>query len=320
MHSGAYLSLHVDTVLAPIMRANNDELPDPAVRLYPSAVGAILLPISLFGIGWSGQTASVHWIVPIIFSAIFPLGAMMIFPPVLGYLGGEPCHNDLHTALTLRSLPRSPVSGVLAERPVPVMFRRRVSALRARDVQTPRTGWSELDVGRVRDTVHPSAVRLHQVRRENSGRQQVHDQGDARDARSRRGNSGLSTDRGRWVVSLQSAQRERQSIIERLDHVYEPRKRSSADRVFSRRNAQFSSMSESATLCVEMWHPCKLCEMRRETQVRVWKAGSTQSRRPRRSLSLPSPPPSALSFRSPSKPQVCGSHFLQGRHCVRDIC
>jgi DHA1 family multidrug resistance protein-like MFS transporter len=71
------------------MRANDDELPDPAVRLYPSAVGAILLPISLFGIGWSGQSASVHWIVPIIFSAIFPLGAMMIFPPVLGYLGGE---------------------------------------------------------------------------------------------------------------------------------------------------------------------------------------------------------------------------------------
>lgn len=75
-------------MLAPILLANNDELPDPAVRLHPAAAGAFLLPISLFGIGWTGQTESVHWIVPIVFSAIFPLGAMMIFPPVLGYLGG----------------------------------------------------------------------------------------------------------------------------------------------------------------------------------------------------------------------------------------
>jgi hypothetical protein len=82
-------SLHVQLVLAPIMKANNDELPNPAVRLHPAAVGAILLPISLFGLGWTGQSASVHWIVPIIFSSIFPFGAMMIFPTVLGYLGGD---------------------------------------------------------------------------------------------------------------------------------------------------------------------------------------------------------------------------------------
>lgn len=50
-----------------------------------------MIPISMLGVGWSGQYASVHWIVPIIFSSLFPLGAMTIFPSTLGYLGGQSC-------------------------------------------------------------------------------------------------------------------------------------------------------------------------------------------------------------------------------------
>ena len=46
---------------------------EPEFRLPPAICGAVLVPIGIFWFGWSTY-ASVHWIVPIIGSAIFGMG------------------------------------------------------------------------------------------------------------------------------------------------------------------------------------------------------------------------------------------------------
>ena len=61
----------------------NGEL-KPEWRLPPSFVGAFAIPICLFWFGWSaGRT---HWIMPIIGSAWFSIGAFLLFNSVLNYL------------------------------------------------------------------------------------------------------------------------------------------------------------------------------------------------------------------------------------------
>jgi hypothetical protein len=50
----------------------------PEQRLHSMVFGAVLIPIGLFWYGWSVQ-AKVHWIVPVIGSAIFSLGMLFIF-------------------------------------------------------------------------------------------------------------------------------------------------------------------------------------------------------------------------------------------------
>jgi len=57
----------------------------PEKRLIPAMVGCFFIPICLFWFGWSaGRT---HWIVPIIGSAWFTMGAFLLFNAVLGFLG-----------------------------------------------------------------------------------------------------------------------------------------------------------------------------------------------------------------------------------------
>lgn len=57
----------------------------PEKRLIPAMVGCFAIPICLFWFGWSaGRT---HWIVPIIGSAWFSLGAFCLFNSILTYLG-----------------------------------------------------------------------------------------------------------------------------------------------------------------------------------------------------------------------------------------
>ena len=57
----------------------------PEKRLPPAFVGAFCIPICLFWFGWSaGRT---HWIMPIIGSAWFTVGAFLLFNSVLNYLG-----------------------------------------------------------------------------------------------------------------------------------------------------------------------------------------------------------------------------------------
>jgi DHA1 family multidrug resistance protein-like MFS transporter len=58
----------------------------PEKRLPPACIGAFCIPICLFWFGWTSR-ASIHWIVPIIGSSFFSIGAFLLFNSVLNYLG-----------------------------------------------------------------------------------------------------------------------------------------------------------------------------------------------------------------------------------------
>ncbi|MCJ1312874.1 hypothetical protein MMC25_006550 [Agyrium rufum] len=58
----------------------------PEHRLPAACVGAFCIPICLFWFGWSARP-SIHWIMPIIGSAWFSVGALLLFNSVLNYLG-----------------------------------------------------------------------------------------------------------------------------------------------------------------------------------------------------------------------------------------
>ncbi|PVH92613.1 MFS transporter [Periconia macrospinosa] len=58
---------------------------EPEFRLPSTIVGAWVVPISLFGFGWTTYT-HVHWIVPIIFSAIFGTGVIWVYSGVFTFL------------------------------------------------------------------------------------------------------------------------------------------------------------------------------------------------------------------------------------------
>ncbi|KIW63707.1 hypothetical protein PV04_08690 [Phialophora macrospora] len=57
----------------------------PEWRLPPSFVGAFCIPICLFWFGWSSRP-DMHWIMPIIGTAWFSVGAFLLFNSVLNYL------------------------------------------------------------------------------------------------------------------------------------------------------------------------------------------------------------------------------------------
>ncbi|KAI9757805.1 MAG: hypothetical protein M1815_006108 [Lichina confinis] len=58
---------------------------EPEYRLPPAVAGAVLVPIGLFWFGWTTYR-SVHWIVPILGSAVFGMGALLIFSGIFTFL------------------------------------------------------------------------------------------------------------------------------------------------------------------------------------------------------------------------------------------
>ncbi|KAI4698615.1 hypothetical protein J4E81_005838 [Alternaria sp. BMP 2799] len=58
---------------------------EPEFRLPSTIVGAWVVPVALFGFGWTTYS-SVHWIVPIIFSAVFGLGVIWVYSGVFTFL------------------------------------------------------------------------------------------------------------------------------------------------------------------------------------------------------------------------------------------
>ncbi len=68
----------------PLFNENGDIKPE--YRLVPAIVGGFFIPLCLFWFGWSAR-ASVHWIMPIIGSSFFSIGAFCLFNSVLSYLG-----------------------------------------------------------------------------------------------------------------------------------------------------------------------------------------------------------------------------------------
>lgn len=57
----------------------------PEYRLPPLVVGSVFMPAGLFMYGWSAQE-KVHWIVPIIGTALVGIGTMAVFMCVISYL------------------------------------------------------------------------------------------------------------------------------------------------------------------------------------------------------------------------------------------
>ena len=74
-----YLHKYVE----PLYNGNGEVKPE--YRLTPAFVGAFFLPICLFWFGWSARP-SVHWIMPIIGSSFFSVGAFLLFQAVFTYL------------------------------------------------------------------------------------------------------------------------------------------------------------------------------------------------------------------------------------------
>lgn len=58
----------------------------PEDWLPPAFGGAFCVPICLFWFGWTARE-NVHWILPIIGSGFFTVGIILVFNPVLNYLG-----------------------------------------------------------------------------------------------------------------------------------------------------------------------------------------------------------------------------------------
>lgn len=67
----------------PLYNGNGEVKPE--YRLPPAFVGAFCLPICLFWFGWSARS-SMHWIMPIIGSSFFSVGAFLLFQAVFTYL------------------------------------------------------------------------------------------------------------------------------------------------------------------------------------------------------------------------------------------
>jgi hypothetical protein len=61
------------------------QAPEPELRLPPAILGAVLIPISLFWVGWTTYP-SVHWIVPIIGSIFFGAGIFFVFSGIWTFL------------------------------------------------------------------------------------------------------------------------------------------------------------------------------------------------------------------------------------------
>ncbi|KAH8434334.1 MFS transporter [Aspergillus melleus] len=69
--------------LEPRFDANENVAPE--ARLPPAIIGGCFIPICLFWFGWSARPG-IHWIMPIVGSGFFSVGAFILFNCVLNYL------------------------------------------------------------------------------------------------------------------------------------------------------------------------------------------------------------------------------------------
>ncbi|KAF2485402.1 major facilitator superfamily domain-containing protein, partial [Neohortaea acidophila] len=65
--------------------ANNGGVSEPEFRLPRTIVGAIIVPIGLFGFGWTTYRW-IHWIVPIVFSGFFGFGIILCYGGIFTFL------------------------------------------------------------------------------------------------------------------------------------------------------------------------------------------------------------------------------------------
>ncbi|EWC46378.1 hypothetical protein DRE_04321 [Drechslerella stenobrocha 248] len=89
---GLFMGLTLGVLTDPLWRRAYDRLVErrdgqsiPEFRLVPGILGGVLVPIGIF---WFGYTTypSVHWIVPIIGSAVFGTGMLLVYSSVFAFL------------------------------------------------------------------------------------------------------------------------------------------------------------------------------------------------------------------------------------------
>ncbi|KAK8866180.1 hypothetical protein IAR55_001331 [Kwoniella newhampshirensis] len=97
---------YIHVYLEPIFDKNNGVIPCPEIRLYPAPIAAFCIPIAMFGFGWSGQYESVHWIVPIIMTSFFGIGAFILFQTIFAYFG-DVFYTEVASVYTLNDLFRA---------------------------------------------------------------------------------------------------------------------------------------------------------------------------------------------------------------------
>ncbi|KAK6954976.1 hypothetical protein Daesc_002606 [Daldinia eschscholtzii] len=90
---GIFIGMIIAAATDPIWRRinlrlleQNKGVPEPEFRLPPAIAGAIAVPIGLFIFAWAAYPW-VHWIGPIIGSAIFGLGTLLVFTGIFTFLG-----------------------------------------------------------------------------------------------------------------------------------------------------------------------------------------------------------------------------------------
>ncbi|KAK4636429.1 Efflux pump atB [Fulvia fulva] len=89
---GIFVGMLAGVSCDPVWRRNYTRLVDknggkskPEFRLPPTIVGAMIVPVSLFGFGWTTYRR-VHWIVPIVFSSLFGIGNIWCFSGIFTFL------------------------------------------------------------------------------------------------------------------------------------------------------------------------------------------------------------------------------------------
>lgn len=82
---------------------------NPEVFIPPAIVGSVMMPIGIFIFGWT-SAADIHWIGPVIGSAVFAFGAFVIFQTLFNYLGMS-FYRFLASVFASNDLFRSAVAG-----------------------------------------------------------------------------------------------------------------------------------------------------------------------------------------------------------------
>ncbi|KAG1734164.1 multidrug resistance protein 4 [Suillus lakei] len=100
-----YLHVQQDYLLPPFLLQKMEERVNQRMRVPALIIGSFFVPVGLLWYGWSAQ-AKVHWIMPVIGSAIFGFGLMTTFLPIQLYLVDSFYYaaSALAAASTFRSL------------------------------------------------------------------------------------------------------------------------------------------------------------------------------------------------------------------------
>ncbi|SPC65758.1 probable FLR1 - Putative H+ antiporter involved in multidrug resistance [Ustilago sp. UG-2017b] len=126
----------------------------PEKWLEPAILGAWAIPICMFGFGWTA-TASIHWIVPIIFSAFFSIGTFLIFQSGLAYLGD--CYPDyIASVYAGNDFFRASIGGAL-----PLVARAMFNNLHANGPRAFPVAWGSVLMGCISIVMGPIPILLY---------------------------------------------------------------------------------------------------------------------------------------------------------------